>query len=190
MSRHALPNEALLANWLTSRPEDFGTPAAQVLIAQLVDFANMAKKVHRRHQVHHVWWSLLTPEARALAGWRQLAAYAARSAMRSGMLENQAFVWVVGLATKSREAFKSACTKDLLPGERLYVWQWRELCKFYASGGLAGGAMDVRRWARMDEPWLFDERWIYPLHLVDADCLPDGLTQDALAQSLRPPEAA
>jgi hypothetical protein len=190
MSRHALPNEALLANWLASRPEDFDTPAAQVLIAQLVDFANMAQKVARARRLHHVWWTLVDPEARFLAGRRQLAAYAARTAMRSGMSESQAFMWAAGLATKSREAFKAACTHELVPGERLYVWQWRELCKLHESGGLTGGAMDVRRWVQMEEPWLFDERWIYPLHLVDADCLPQGVTQDTLANSLRPLEAA
>lgn len=190
MSGHVLTNEALLAHWLVDRPEHFGTPAAQVLIAQLVDFANMAQRVELRHRNHRVWWTLTTPEARTLAGWRQLAAYAARSAMRSGMSESRAFVWAAGLAEKSREAFKAACTQELLPGERLYVWQWRELCKLHEGGGLAGGAMDVRRWVQMDAPWLFDERWIFPLHLVDADCLPQGVTHDTLAQSLGPLEGA
>ena len=58
----------------------------------------------------------------------------------------------------------------LRPGDRLQVWQWQEL----RALGLTP-AFDCRRrlerWLDLEEPWLLDPRWAYPLHLVEGAVL-------------------
>jgi len=189
MSKNSLPNDALLAQWLINQPDAFDTPAAQALVAELIGHAQAAKSTSQKHRQHLVWWNAVSQDARDLATRRQIAAYAARVAMRNGMTESRACIWVVQLGTLSCDAFKTACEKSLPNGDRLYVWQWRELSKLHLGDNTTSAIM-VRNWLQRDEPWSFDERWFYPLHFVNAAQLPDGVTHDDVCNSLAQPVAA
>lgn len=158
----------MLSVWLTQRPQDFLGDAAMHAIAGLLDYADAARAVEQQHQEHRAQWLLLPQDVRCQASRRQLAALAARLAMRNGMDKPDAIGWVIALGTMSRKAFTAACRDQLRNGDQLHVWQWRELVAL----GLREDFMSRRqlaRWLELEEPWVLDARWVYPLHLVDAE---------------------
>lgn len=160
----------LLSDWLIRRPQDFAGEAAQDAVAWLLEQAGMAVQVERQHGAHRARWSLVPEAARRLASRRQMAALAARLAMRGGMDRSAAVMWVIGLAGMTRREFQGACTDALAPSDRLHVWQWQEL----RALGLApdfNSRRQLERWLDLEEPWLLDPRWAFPLHLVDSDVL-------------------
>lgn len=160
----------LLAEWLLRRPQDFAGESAQAAVAWLLEQAGMALQVERRFREHRARWDLVPQAARRLAGQRQMAALAVRLAMRGGMERRAAVAWVIGLGAMTRRDFQAACAAVLRPGDRLQVWQWQEL----RALGLTP-AFDCRRrlerWLDLEEPWLLDPRWAYPLHLVEGAVL-------------------
>lgn len=160
----------LLADWLIRRPQDFISESAQAALAWLLEQAGMAVQVERQYREHRARWTLVPEAARRLAGRRQMAALAARLAMRGGMARSAAVAWVISLAGMTRRDFQQACSAVLAPSDRLQVWQWQEL---RALGLLAdfNGRRQLERWLDLEEPWLLDPRWAFPLHLVDSDVL-------------------
>lgn len=173
MSRAALPNQTLLGQWLTQRPDDFAAPAAQAMVADLIKHASAVQVVAREHRQHRARWGMVSEAARTVALRRQLAAMAARVGMRNGMEQAAAIDWVISLAQGSRDAFKRETAAALGNGDRLYVWQWKELVTL----GLRDDFLSRRllaRWLELEDPWVTDERWVYPLHLVDVDQLPSN----------------
>lgn len=159
-----------LADWLLSAPEDFADEQAMQCMAWLIEHAAQAGRVRRAHESHRVRWCLLPEDLRRLAGRRQLAAYATRTAMRNGLEKAAAIRWVIALAGMTRLDFRRACAEVLTNGDRLLVWQWRELRQL----GLADDFVSRRQvdqWLELEEPWLLDDRWVYPIHLVDRDLL-------------------
>lgn len=165
----------LLADWLRRRPQDFYGTVAVGAVDFLLERAGQVLAVAQQHRQHAARWALLPEAARQLASRRQVAALAARLAMRNGMETPAAVAWVIAIAQMTRRDFKQACTSALTNGDRLYVWQWRELMAL----GLRDDFMShrqIKRWLELEEPWLSDERWVLPLHLVDQDVL-DQFTQ-------------
>lgn len=160
----------LLADWLIRRPQDFASESMQDAVAWLLETARMVLQVERQHAAHRVRWTLVPEAARRLASRRQMAALAARLAMRGGMERSAAVAWVIGLAGMTRRDFQQASTAVLRPGDRLQVWQWQELRALGLSPDF-NGRRQLERWLDLEEPWLFDPRWAFPLHLVDGDVL-------------------
>jgi hypothetical protein len=173
----------LLADYLTHRPQDFDGPQATDAVAWLIAHVQQVARMNRLHKQHCVMWFSLSEEARSTAISRQMAALAGRLALRGGMGPTAAVAWVIELAGMSRVDFKSSCIEALNPDDRFSVWQWCELRKL----GLKDDFMSrrqVERWMEADAAWLFDERWAYPLHLVDSEVfdalgvtLPEPMTQ-------------
>lgn len=162
--------EQILAEWLTRRPHDFHGEYAQYAIGGLLEYAHQARVVEAQHRDHRARWTLLPEDARRIACRRQVAALAARMAMRNGMVQATATAWVIDLAGMTRSEFLRSCDEALRNGDRLFVWQWREL----RALGLTDDFMGRRQldmWLELEEPWLTDERWVYPLHLVDKAAL-------------------
>jgi len=161
---------SLLVTWLTARPEDFAGATAQAAIRGLLELAEMGRQAALQDHHHRARWLLLPEEARRVAGRRQLAALAARLAMRNGLDPKAAVTWVIELAGLTRRDFTRACDETLRNGDRLFVWQWRELREL----GLRDDFMSRRQfeiWLELEEPWVTDARWVFPLHLVDAAVL-------------------
>lgn len=161
---------SLLATWLTARPDDFAGAVAQAAIRGLLDLAEMGRQAALQHHHHRARWLLLPEDVRRVAGRRQLAALAARLAMRNGLEPKAAVAWVIELANLTRRDFARACAETLRNGDHLFVWQWRELREL----GLRDDFMSRRQvelWLELEEPWVTDARWVFPLHLVDAAVL-------------------
>ena len=160
----------LLAEWLTRRPQDFAGEQVMGAVTWLLERAELARGVAAQHRQHVAAWNLLPEDARRDAGRRQMAALAARLAMRGGMELRAAVAWVIAIAGMTRRDFQRACEDALEASDRLHVWQWREL----RALGLGDDFMSHRQiecWLELEEPWLLDERWVFPLHLVDKDVL-------------------
>lgn len=77
---------------------------------------------------------------------------------------------MIAIAGMGRREFKQACDSTLTNGDRLYVWQWRELTALALRDDFMS-RRQIERWLELEEPWLLDERWVLPLHLVDQDVL-------------------
>lgn len=159
-----------LADWLQRAPEDFADEQAMSAVGWLIEHAAMAGKVRRANEAHRAMWFLLPEDARGVASRRQLAAYATRLGMRNGMEKLAAIRWVIALAGMGRRDFRRACADALTNGDSLLVWQWRELTKIGLTDDFVS-RRQVDQWLELEEPWLFDARWVYPLHLVDKDVL-------------------
>ena len=159
-----------LAELLTNRPQDFATPQATDAVAWLIEHACWANWAAIRNYRHRICWERLPENARRLASRRQVAALAARTAMRGGMKQGAAIVWVIAIANMSQFDFQRACAAALRDGDRLYVWQWRELRKLELRNDFMS-RRQIELWLENEEPWLFDECWVFPLHLVDKDVL-------------------
>lgn len=160
----------LLADFLRRRPHDFYDALAMGAVDFLLEHAGQVLAVAQQHRQHAARWALLPEGARQLASRRQVAALAARLAMRNDMAPGAAVAWVISIAGMGRREFKQACDSALSNGDRLYVWQWRELTAL----GLHDDFMSrrqIERWLELEEPWLLDARWVCPLHLVDQDVL-------------------
>lgn len=176
--RAAKPDSVqVLAEWLVKRPQDFSGTSALLAVDWLLQHAGMANNVARQHRAHQSLWELLPEEVMRTACRRQLAAMTARLAMRGGMESAAAVTWVIAIAGMTRRDFKLACDSALRADDHLHVWQWREL----RALGLRDDFMSRRqleRWIELEEPWLFDDRWLCPLHLVDKDVMAElGLPQ-------------
>ena len=160
----------LLADWLRRRPQDFYGAVAMGAVDFLLEHAGQVLAVATQHRQHAARWALLPEGARQLASRRQVAALAARLAMRNGMESSAAVAWVIAIAGMGRREFKQACERTLTNGDRLYVWQWRELTALALCDDFMS-RRQIERWLELEEPWLLDERWVHPLHLVDQDVL-------------------
>ena len=159
-------NTILLAEWLQRAPEEFADMRAQGMVGELLAHVNAAREVNANYRLHCSRWGLLSEEQRLLAMRKQIAALMGRCATRNGLSEAQAAAWVIGIAAGSREHFAERCQALLKNGDKLHVWQWQEVCML----GLEDDFMSHRAvldWMAKDGPWAMDERWIYPLHLVD-----------------------
>lgn len=181
-------NVQLLAEWLMQRPQDCSGTKAMWAVDWLLEHARMASAVERQHCLHRLYWTQLPEDVRLDACRRQLAALAARLAMRGGMESGAAVAWVIAIAGMTRRDFQLACDKALRDGDRLHVWQWREL----RAVGLRDDFMSRRqleRWIELEEPWLFDDRWVFPLHLVDKDVLEKFDLPLSLTPSQEEPDA-
>lgn len=163
-------NEQLLAEWLSQRPQDFTGTKAMWAVEWLLEHARMASNVERQHRLHRLHWVMLPEDVRLNASRRQLAALAARLAMRGGMESGAAVAWVIAIAGMPRRDYQRACDDALRNGDRLHVWQWRELRALGLRDDF-NSRRQLERWIELEEPWLFDDRWVFPLHLVDKDVL-------------------
>lgn len=160
----------LLADWLRRRPQDFCDVVALGAVNFLLEHAGQVLGVAQQHRQHAARWTLLPEGARQLASRRQVAALAARLAMRNGMDMPSAVTWVIAIAQMGRRDFKQACDRTLTNGDRLYVWQWRELMALALRDDFMS-RRQIERWLELEEPWLLDARWVHPLHLVEQDVL-------------------
>lgn len=159
-----------LSEWLRARPQDFSGEDVVGLIHWLLNRAAATRSVEARYLRHRAAWARLPDDVRLLASRRQVAALAARLAMRAGMDSDEAAKWTISIAGMSSKEAQRACASALHHGDRLFVWQWREL----RALGLRQDFLSRRaleRWIERDEDWLFDARWFFPLHLVDAEVL-------------------
>ena len=173
--------QQLLAEWLTRRPQDFSGATAMDAVAWLLEHAQQVRSVEAHHSQHRACWERLPEEARRNACRRQVAALAARLAMRGGMEPGAAVAWVIAIAGMTRRDFQRASDSALRHGDRLHVWQWRDLRALDLRDDFMS-RRQIERWLELEEPWLFDERWVFPLHLVDQDVVartPNPEGQDA-----------
>lgn len=120
---------------------------------------------------HQALWRLLPEEAKRNAYMKQTAALAMRLCDRNNMTEMQAMDWVIGLKKLSMREFKNTAAGIFENGDVLQMWQFKEIVALNLQDDFLTRRR-LQQWQAAEEPWLFDERWSYPLHLVDSEAMP------------------
>lgn len=116
---------------------------------------------------HRVLWDLVPADAQHIALMKQTAALAIRLCERNGMTELQAIAWVIDLKHLSQREFKNTSVGYFDNGDTLQLWEFKAIVALNLQDDFITKRY-LQQWKAAEEPWLFDERWNYPLHLVDS----------------------